>query len=500
MKKKGFTLVELLGVVVILGLLLIIALPPILNQIKSAKGQISAATTQLIENAADLYVSSHSNDYPKNSGNVFCITLKSLVESGNLASPLTDVSTGKEIDLGQVVKATVTSNQLLEYQLVESSGCTEVIPNKPSAPVLVDHLIPVKWNGVEWVKADVKNASGANEWYDYYNKKWANAVTVTATTRDAYESASVGTKIAEEHILNYFVWIPRFKYAIPSGSGAREISVSFESKATTKSTGSATGTDYLTHPAFSFGGTELAGIWVSKFETTGSITQITSKPNQVPLVNQSISALFYAIRNMQGSGNAYGLSSDPSVLDIHMIKSTEWGAVSILTQSKYGRCANGICDEVWNNNNSSMKTGCAPDSLGASETSSCNSYHTASGIQASTTGNIYGVYGMSGGAWEYVLGNYNSIIGSSGFDSLPEGKYINIYTSSTTIKGDAMSADNMTGWYSDSGTLDTSISSWIIRGGGATNGNAAGIFSYGYAGAKGGADASVSTRMTLSVF
>ena len=35
----------------------------------------------------------------------------------------------------------------------------------------------------------------------------------------------------------------------------------------------------------------------------------------------------------------------------------------------------------------------------------------------STTGNITGVFDMSGGAWEYVMGNYNNAESSSGFAS-----------------------------------------------------------------------------------
>ena len=44
----------------------------------------------------------------------------------------------------------------------------------------------------------------------------------------------------------------------------------------------------------------------------------------------------------------------------------------------------------------------------------------------STTGNISGIFDMSGGALEYVMGNYNEFIGNSGFGILPNIKNIMI--------------------------------------------------------------------------
>ena len=64
-----------------------------------------------------------------------------------------------------------------------------------NAPELVDGMIPVTYNGTNWVKADVYN-----EWYNYNNQKWANAVTVTEENRATYMSAEAGTVIPMEDI------------------------------------------------------------------------------------------------------------------------------------------------------------------------------------------------------------------------------------------------------------------------------------------------------------
>ena len=85
--------------------------------------------------------------------------------------------------------------------------------------------------------------------------------------------------------------------------------------------------------------------------------------------------------------------------------------------------------------------------VGTSNTNSTtNSYETTLGIGASTTGNIYGIYDMSGGSHEYVMGISSKTIGSSGFSSLPDEKYYNNYTSSS-YTGHALTETS--GWYND---------------------------------------------------
>ena len=123
-------------------------------------------------------------------------------------------------------------------------------------------------------------------------------------------------------------------------------------------------------------------------------------------------------------------------VDSHMMKNMEWGAVAYLTQSKYGRCDNGTCTEIAKNDSSDYYTG---RSQGVTPpTSDYNAsgtytYELPLGQLASTTGNIYGIYDMSGGSWDYVMGNMvnssNQFYSSNaGFSINPLTKYYDSYT------------------------------------------------------------------------
>src|SRR5574344_925902 len=83
-----------------------------------------------------------------------------------------------------------------------------------NAPKLPPNKIPVYYDNTNdvWVKADVNNANATYKWHDYDAQMWANAVTVTSTTRSTYTSAAVGTQIPMSDILGMWVWIPRYEY------------------------------------------------------------------------------------------------------------------------------------------------------------------------------------------------------------------------------------------------------------------------------------------------
>ena len=383
-----------------------------------------------------------------------------------------------------------------ELDTVDKSGANE--------PVLASNMIPVYYDETNdvWKKADVSNIDKNNPWYSYnstgeYKGMWANAVTVTSTNRTTYLNAEPGTTIPMSDINTMWVWIPRFKvnttdFTSISGVG----SCADSSYLTEDECNNQDESWYYNNPgaidvtfvkenetaidAFTFGTKSLSGFWYAKFETShttlassttsnnlgctnetcSNANRIIIKPNVVSLRYNNISNMFYASRSMEQTGNSFGFVS--SEVDTHMSKNNEWGAVAYLTQSIYGRCTSSTsCAEIGINNNSSYITGYgAPAGSATSVTN--GTYNTTLGKDASTTGNIYGIYDMSGGAIDYVMGVYSKTVGSSGFSNLPNEKYYNNYTSSS-YTGHALT--EIAGWYSDAAIFVDSRYHWFIRGG-----------------------------------
>lgn len=121
MKNKGFTLIEMIAVVGIIALIALISFPTIINQLGEKRQEISETTEKIIFDAADLYFSDHQSEYPKVTGESYCITLDTLVNSGMLKSPVTDYKTGDEIPLTMNVKTTINSYlEYSDYSLVET--------------------------------------------------------------------------------------------------------------------------------------------------------------------------------------------------------------------------------------------------------------------------------------------------------------------------------------------------------------------------------------------
>ena len=430
-----------------------------------------------------------------------------------------------------------------------------------SYPVLKDNLVPVVISDTGVVtKADINK-----EWYSYEKKNWANSVIL----KDESVVYKNGEEIPEDNIESYFVWIPKYSYQLwdlGNYSGltsisdkTQEIKIKFGTSNTSDNvTGECTtpmkdnqgiaGTsgnckvgDYMTHPAFlAF---DTTGLWVGKFETgyDGATSTAAAQVNSVDTSKIIIKPNVYSWRNITVGNifkNSYDYKRD---LDSHMMKNTEWGSVAYLQHSSYGSMAS-----VRINNNKVYITGYAATeepTLGYSSTSvdgnryeSTNlgtdgthtlNYLNPNSVVASTTNNYSGIYDMSGGAWNYVMGyttGATTVGGSSDITSLYSNffsdtsysKYWDKYTSTTytnynnRILGDATGEmgpfgsekdpDNNTriksSWYKNFVYFANSSKPWFERGGDWNDGTAAGVFSFNRD--SGGASAYISYRVVLA--
>ncbi len=414
-------------------------------------------------------------------------------------------------------------------------------------PKLEEPLIPVTIED----DGTVKKADLTSKWYSYEEKRWANAVILKNESKEYYS----GEIIPEEEIESYFVWIPKYSYklwdlgnyterteideskvhSIEIRFGTINTSDSVSGECTTPGVSGESGNcevgDYMTHPAFLAFNT--TGIWVGKFETgySGATSSSEASKNTTEVDKVIVKPNVYSWRSIQVA-NAFTVSYNyKRNLESHMMKNTEWGAVAYLSHSIYG-----INYEIRINNNSNYLTGYSAVNEPTSNyleytdygtsSSITQPYNTTTGYLASTTGNITGVYDMSGGADEYVMGvvkdeNGNLMSGldsffNSGFNGtlvlvterpvepvslglnysltgtiengidFPESKYYDAYdygsynNYSRRIIGDGtgeMGPFNYdSSWYNDSAYFVEPYSPWFLRGAPHRFGSDAGAF------------------------
>ncbi|MDD2391440.1 MAG: type II secretion system protein [Bacilli bacterium] len=110
MKNKGFTLAELVGVVVILTLVMLIVFPAVTKVLKQNKNEISDSTLIFYKTQAENYISDNGIDFKTVNGSIYCIKLKTLVDYGYLKEPLLDSKTSKEFDQKLFLEMTYNDN------------------------------------------------------------------------------------------------------------------------------------------------------------------------------------------------------------------------------------------------------------------------------------------------------------------------------------------------------------------------------------------------------
>ena len=370
--------------------------------------------------------------------------------------------------------------------------------NKPLLPE-GNGITAIGWSG----STERTENSSTDSWYNYAssstnntNKNWANMKTADGS---------------------YWVWIPRYAYKITSGYRGEGITnetkeyygtidVKFligTSDIATDGTkcvrGNVAGSEYVVHPAFTFGDLELEGIWVAKYKARSTITPTEFNDTTPDIIVDNVKTMWQQItignmftkcremetKSIYGWANASsGINSDGTdtvnnKIDTHLMKNIEWGAVAYLTTSDYGLKHNRV--QLDSGNYYSIYKNELTDP-----------YYG----YPSTSGTLYGVYQMAGVKSEFVAAlNKNSVTGTIYGDSsvgnsliIANDKYKDIYLTKNlsnrdetvigrkNVYGDAtaevmIETDNGTYfsrslWYRDAMFLPYSAGGdFIVRGG-----------------------------------
>ena len=460
------------------------------------------------------------------------ITSSNLPESAKLNVTITNIneltvtsikiknSSGTEITGAtvNVTKGTI-STQITENgkYIVEIVATDKKGKNASASPeIQVSGKIKIANIEANWTVADSTNSN--DDWYAYKDNSGTKAQVnvpkladgMTAIKYSTDSDLTAGSKWANAMTKDgsMWVWIPRYAYKITykssnkSEGGTIEIAflkdttnefldntIQGEIKTnisdvtyTTNENGTKSQDQWLVEPAFTLGAESIKGFWFAKFEASNTNDLATNNPDLTLQIKPNVTSwrsmtslnMFTACQNLTSDSKYSTYFNSKDKIDTHMTKNVEWGAVAYLAHSKYG--LNG--DEIGINTNSRYKTGIGNNGGSA--------YNTDVGKNSSTTKNVYGIYDMSGGAYEYVAACYTGYTNelTANTDTAYINKYIDVYESYNSPRfGDAVletssRSSGSTSWFSDSSYFVNSSFPVFRRGGGYNSGSDAGLFNF----------------------
>ena len=110
--KKGFTLVEIIAVVAILGIIAVLVVPKVSTTILNSKERVCDSIEKSIIDAANSYNYMHSSEVDSSitSNGYFDVTILSLKSEGLLETKLVSPNTNLEISSNNVVRITKNGN------------------------------------------------------------------------------------------------------------------------------------------------------------------------------------------------------------------------------------------------------------------------------------------------------------------------------------------------------------------------------------------------------
>ncbi len=547
---RGITLIALVITIIILLILAGVAIATITGEngllTKANNAKIATEIADIKEEIQTEILGKQA----ENEGNISDDTLKEILEKYGVLSKegenlidkiLTTTNGNYEIKVSDIFNGTTKKDVPLKpYVLAETMGGANspnisgfnventyyvtwgtTAPYQPNETSTINNAPPSGWsnyNGKEW--ANIKTTGGGNDCYWVWIPRYAYKITSGLNSNTAGTIDIVFLKGQTNKDINGND-VTSSSYVDSKGqTGAYKVHPAFTQIGNGKpmtikdaENNDIPNPEYVGNGGFG----ELTGMWVAKYEASSNASNVVEnptveqlaidggseididlkvrvKPNVTSWRKIAINNMFTVCRNLIETGNSLENTSN---LNSHMMKNTEWGAVAYLSRSVYG-----INSEVWNNPYYNNATNCSPiTGLCGNETNGKDNattditktlkYNETGGGNASTTGNVYGVYDMAGGAWEYVAGYLSEITTLVSADQKYKDAYSGTsddrntnYNANSGKYGDSLyetssSGNSITGsWESTYSYFLFSRSPVLTRGGRADFGSNAGVFAF----------------------
>ncbi len=116
MNKKGFTLIEVIAVIVIIGIIALITVPAVESLINNSKTSLYESQVKMLESAAKKWGLDNVDKLPVEEGKTYCVGAEDL--KGYLEGTVTDPKTNEEMNGS--VEITLMSTKQYKYEYKEA--------------------------------------------------------------------------------------------------------------------------------------------------------------------------------------------------------------------------------------------------------------------------------------------------------------------------------------------------------------------------------------------
>ena len=324
---RGITLVALVITIIILLILAGISISALTKQGIFGKAQQAKQESEIAKIKEDINLEVYEKSL-NNTGNVSAQELKAILEKyGTLRYQDDGTMVGLTTEKGyDILLSEIFPEGKLEYEKGLIADGRWNSDKKVNSPKLMEGMIGVYWDSTG--KEVEVTADNQDNWYDYNNQKWANAI----------------TKDSNGKTTGYWVWIPRYAYQITSNcntSTVGTIKVKFLQETSNKDfegneisrtyptvTNNAMG-NYVVHPCFTNGSktaseiangaipfgngewdAEIPGFWVAKYQAGFQKNTITNNNGTLSTtISNSSDTLVYSNKNYHDYNSSYATNA-----------------------------------------------------------------------------------------------------------------------------------------------------------------------------------------------